>query len=346
MNKVGRMYAAAFKDRSIRLYFADSGEEMQRMQDEFLCTSMAFSPRGDIIATGSVERVVKLWDIKSGDCLATLEGHEYPVLALAFSPDGDKLVSGSGDTTLMIWDIENRAKDPLHHLKGHGFYVKTCDWDPQGNRIVSGSVDSNICEWDSNSGEMLHRHNEHRAAVNEILFTPDGSRAASGSSDLHMIIWDSSTTPMKVEQILQGHNTEVRALSFSEDAKYLASGSSDKTIYLWDMDNFTIKGEATTIGEIDGIEWYPKTQSFLTSDGTGAIIRWEVTDLAATMAPFEALLEEIKSTLTDETRDSLVQKFETLHANYDEETLATKKMFYLVWQCKRELDLLKGKTRK
>jgi WD40 repeat protein len=346
MNKVGRMYAAALQDRSIRLYFADTGEEMQKMQDEFLCTSLAFSPTGDILASGSVERVVKLWDIRSGDCLATFAGHEYPILSLSFSPDGDRLVSGSGDTTLMIWDIDNQSPEPIHHMKGHGFYVVTCDWDPKGNRIVSGSVDANICEWDANSGEMLHRHNEHRAAVQQVRFTSDGSRLASGSSDLHMILWDSSSTPMKVEHILQGHNTEVRALSFSEDAKYLASGSSDKTIYLWDMDKLEIRGEATTIGEIDGIEWYPKTQSFLTADGTGAIIRWEVTDLAATMAPFEALLAEIKATLNEETRDSLVQKFEELQANYDEETLATKKMFYLVWQCKRDLGLLKGTARK
>lgn len=344
MNRVGRMYAAALQDRSIRLYFADSGEEMQRMQDEFLCTSIAFSPKGDILASGSVERVVKLWDIRTGECLATLEGHEYPVLSLAFSPDGTELVSGSGDTTLMTWDLENHTR--LHHMKGHGFYVVTCDWDPQGNRIVSGSVDANICEWDANSGEMIHRHNEHRAAVQQVRFTPDGSQLASGSSDLHMILWNSSSTPMKVEHILRGHSTEVRALSFSEDGKYLASGSSDKTIYLWDTEKLSIMGEATTIGEIDGIEWYPKTSSFLTADGTGAIIRWEVTDLAAAMAPFEELLNEIKSTLNQDNRDMFVQKFETLCANHDEETLATKKIFYLVWQCKRELGLLKGTAKK
>jgi len=338
------MFAAAMQDRSIRLYAADNGEEIQRMQDEFLCTSIAFSPKGDIIASGSVERVVKLWDIRTGDCLGTLKGHEYPILALSFSPDGDKLVSGSGDTTLMTWDIENQSR--IHHMKGHGFYVVTCDWDPQDNRIVSGSVDANICEWDSNSGELVHRHDEHRAAVHQVRFTPDGSRLASGSSDLHMILWDSSQTPMKVQHVLPGHSTEIRALSFSEDGKFLASGSSDKTIYLWNTETLEIQGEASTLGEIDGIEWYPKTSSFLTADGSGTIIRWEVTDLAATMAPFESLLNEIKSTLSPETRDALITKFEDLCSNYDEETLATKKIFYLVWQCKRELDLLKGTTRK
>ena len=343
MNRVGRMYAAAMQDRSIRLFMADDGKEMQKIQDEFLCTSLAFSPNGDTLASGSVERVVKLWDIRSGECLATMEGHEYPVLSLSFSPDGNRLVSGSGDTSLIIWDLDSRTKQ--HQMKGHGFYVVTCDWDPNDNRIVSGSVDANICEWNSNTGDMIKRHSEHRAAVHQVRFGPDGSRLASGSSDNHIVIWDSAQSPMRMGQVLQGHSSEVRALTFSEDGKYLASGSSDKVLYLWDTETFTIRGEATAIGEIDGIEWYPKAQTFITADGTGAIIRWDVTDLERTLAPFENILKEIEAELTPENRHIYVQKFEELCSQHDDETLQTKKIFYIVWQCKRALGLLKGKPK-
>ena len=97
INKVGRMIAAGLQDKSIRLFDVRDCQEMQQIHDEFLCTSLAFSPRGDIIASGSVGRIVKLWDIRTGDHLTTLEGHTYPVLSLSFSPDGDKLVSGSGE---------------------------------------------------------------------------------------------------------------------------------------------------------------------------------------------------------------------------------------------------------
>ncbi len=340
MNQVGRMFAAAMQDRSIRLYMADDGKEMQRLQDEFLCTSLAFSPKGTLLASGSVERVVKLWDIRTGDCLATMEGHTYPVLSLSFSPDGTKLVSGSGDTSLIIWDVENHAQ--LHQMKGHGFYVVTCDWDPNDNRIVSGSVDANVCEWDSNTGKMIERHSEHRASVHKVRFSNDGTRLVTGSSDTHMILWNSVDTPMTMDRILQGHSSEVRALTFSGDGKYLASGSSDKVLYLWDTETFTIQGEASTIGEIDGIEWYPKGSTFITSDGTGAIIRWDVTDLEGTLSPFQELLDEIQAELKPETRDTFVQKFEDVCSKYDDETLQTKKIFYVLWQCKRALGLLKG----
>lgn len=344
MNRVGRMFAAALQDKSIRLYAAEEGDEMQLMQDDFLSTSLAFSPKGDIVASGTVDRVVKLWDIRSGACIGTLEGHTYPVLSLSFSPDGDKLVSGSGDTTLIIWDLDNQTK--VHQMKGHGFYVVTVDWDPNGNRIVSGSVDANICEWNSNDGTMLARHNDHRAAVREVRFTPDGSKLISGSSDLNMLVWDSTVTPMTLDRILLGHESEVRALSFSHDGKYLASGSGDKALFLWDMDTLQIQGIASTMGEIDGIEWYPHQNSFITADGTGAILRWDVEDMGAMLAPFQELLAEIEAANDPALRDDFVQKFEKVCERYDHATLQTKNMFYVVWQCKRALGLLKGGTKK
>lgn len=340
MNRVGRMFAAAFQDRSIRLYAADDALEMQRMQDEFLSTSIAFSPKGDIVATGTVERVVKLWDIRTGECIGTLEGHTYPVLALAFSPDGDKIVSGSGDTTLIVWDIDNHSK--IHQMKGHGFYVVAVDWDPKGHRIVSGSVDANICEWDAGTGKMIGKHDEHTAAVREVRFNPDGSKLVSGSSDLTMLLWDATYKPMQVEKTMQGHESEVRSLGWSSDGKYLASGSGDKALFLWDMDSLTVVGQASTMGEIDGIEWLPSQSSFITADGTGAILRWDVEDMGAMLAPFQNLLREIESVNEPSRNAEFVQKFEELCANYDPETLQTKNMFYIVWQCKRALGLLKG----
>ncbi len=344
MNRVGRMFAAAFQDRSIRLYATDDATEMQRMQDNFLSTSIAFSPRGDIVATGTVERVVKLWDIRTGECIATLEGHTYPVLALAFSPDGTKLVSGSGDTTLIIWDIDNQSK--INQLKGHGFYVVAVDWDPNDHRIVSGSVDANICEWDPMTGKMIEKHSEHTAAVREICFNPDGTKLISGSSDLTMLLWDSTNTPMKIDKTLQGHESEVRALGWSSDGYYLASGSGDKTLFLWDMQKLTVVGQASTMGEIDGIEWLPSQNSFITADGTGAILRWDVEDMGAMLAPFQNLLSEIEAANDSTRNDEFIQKFEEICASYDPETLQTKSMFYIVWQCKRALGLLKGTTNK
>ncbi len=343
MNSVGRMIAAALQDRTIRLYDASNCDEMTRIEDDVLCTSIAFSPKGDVLATGSVGRVVKLWDIRHGTCLATLEGHTYPVLSLAFSPDGNHLVSGSGDTTLVVWDVDNLKQ--LHQLKGHSLYVLSVDWDPKDNRIVSSSVDSTIREWNPYTGEALATHQEHRTAVQAVRFSNSGHLLASASSDNTIALWDTDR-PLKLNSRLQAHTEEVRAVAFSHNDRYLASGSADKDLFVWDLETKQIEGEGVAPSEIDGIEWYPDQLAFLTEDGTGAIVRWEVTELHAILEPFESLLHDIEANMTEDNKDEFIEKYESLVANYDQETLRDKRLFYANWQCKKALDLLKGTVRK
>ena len=344
MDKNGRMLAVAMQDRSIRLYDAQNCEELQRMQDEFLCTSIAFRPQGDIVATGGVDRIIKLWDIQTGELLSKLEGHTYPVLTLTFSPDGSRLVSGSGDTTLRIWDVSNGTE--IDHLKGHSLYVVTCDWSPDGKRIISGEVDGTIAVWDADSAQLQGRLKDHRTAVQVVKFTRDGQGMASGSSDHSIIIWKAEGDSFKPERTLIGHEGEVRALSFSWDGRYMASGSSEKELFVWTTNSYTIEGEGRTVTEIDGIEWYPDAAAFLTSDGSGAITRWEVKEMEAMLAPFRSLLSEIEADTEKSRQAELAQKLNDLSGQYEDEVLRDKRVFYILWQCKRALGLLKGTPRR
>jgi len=342
MNKVGRMIAAAMQDKSIRLYDVRNCEEMQRLQDNFLCTSIAFSPKGDIIASGGVDRVIKLWDIKSGSLLGTLEGHTYPVLSLAFSPDGDRLVSSSGDTTLIVWDLEKQQS--LHQMKGHKLYVVSADWSPVEDLIISGGIDAMIGVWNPSSGECLALLEEHRTAVQTVRFTPDGQNFASGSSDMTINLWNTEGGLPTAFKTLKGHTAEVRALSYSHDGKYIVSGSGQKEIFVWSTDDYEIKGEGITTGEIDGAEFLPDQLAFVSADGSGTIIRWEIQELSAMLEPFEKFLEEIQNDPELTRKAEHIQKFEYIQTQYSDATLRDKRVFYIMWQCKKALGLLKGKV--
>ena len=75
--------------------------------------SVAFSPDGTRIASGSVDKTVRIWDSESGNLIAgPLEGHSGPVNSVAFSPDGTRIASGSRDKTVRIWDVHS---DPASH---------------------------------------------------------------------------------------------------------------------------------------------------------------------------------------------------------------------------------------
>ena len=67
--------------------------------------SVSFSPDGTKFASGSDDKTVKLWDVTSGECLKTLEGHSWTVTSVSFSPDGTKVASGSNDNTVKLWDV-------------------------------------------------------------------------------------------------------------------------------------------------------------------------------------------------------------------------------------------------
>ena len=114
---------------------------------EHVVSSVAFSPDGTRLASGSSDKTIRLWDAATGEELATLRGHEEGVLSVAFSPDGTRLASASGDKTIKLWDAA--TGEELTVLRGHEGGVTSVAFSPDGSRIASGSRDKTIRLWDS-----------------------------------------------------------------------------------------------------------------------------------------------------------------------------------------------------
>jgi WD40 repeat protein len=93
-----------------------------------LVWSVAFSPDGQRLASGSHDKTIKIWDAASGRCLQTLKGHDHWVSSVAFSPDGQRLASGSYDKTIKIWDAASGRC--LQTLKGHDHLVSSVAFWP------------------------------------------------------------------------------------------------------------------------------------------------------------------------------------------------------------------------
>ncbi|WP_454620442.1 WD40 domain-containing protein [Bradyrhizobium cenepequi] len=191
--------------------------------------SVAFSPDGRTIVSGSRDKTLKLWDASSGRELRTLSGHSSLVTSVAFSPDGRTIVSGSRDETLKLWDASSGRE--LRTLRGHSADVRSVAFSPDGRTIVSGSSDDILKLWDASNGRELWTLSGHFSSVESVAFSPDGRTIVSGRHKT-LKLWDASNG--RELRTLSGHSDGVTSVAFSPDGRTIVSGSRDKILKLWD----------------------------------------------------------------------------------------------------------------
>ncbi len=131
----------------IWIYDAETGEELDLLTGHTgSVSSVAFSPDGNTLASGSRDNTIRLWDVATGKHLHTLTGHKWRVSSVAFSPDGNTLASGSRDNTIRLWDVAT-GRD-RHTLTGHKGTVLSVAFSPDGNTLASGSRDGTVLLWE------------------------------------------------------------------------------------------------------------------------------------------------------------------------------------------------------
>lgn len=147
-------------------------------------TSVCISPDGRLVAAGSLDTVVRIWDVQTGQLVERLRGHRDSVYSVAFTPDGRGLVSGSLDKTLKYWDLrpiiarqqnggkpagkDDKGSPCLMNFTGHKDYVLSVAVSHDGQWVVSGSKDRGVQFWDAKTAVvqcMLQGHKNSGAFI-------------------------------------------------------------------------------------------------------------------------------------------------------------------------------------
>ncbi len=202
-------------------------------------TAVAISLDGQMLASGSRDRTIRLWDLKTGKLLHTFagrslwssDGHGDRISALVFSFDGMTLISSSADTTIKLWDLAQQQLSAT--VTGQGWVVDAIALSPDYQLLVSGSADGTITLWDWVNRTPIERWKKHRDQVSALAISPNGQRLVSGSYDKTIRLWDLQTG--QVINTIRGHTDRISAIAFSPDWSLLISGSWDRTLNLWDL---------------------------------------------------------------------------------------------------------------
>ncbi len=168
----GTILAFGEERGDVQLLKSNTGDLLARLVGHVRgVRSLAFGPNGKL-ASGSLDRSVRLWSVPEGRMLHLLEGHADRVEAVALAPTGRLLASGSMDHTICLWDSETGER--LRCLTGHEQGVTALAFSADSATLASGSEDASTRLWDVASGtEMLALHGIHESDSG-YAFTPDG----------------------------------------------------------------------------------------------------------------------------------------------------------------------------
>ena len=234
------LLASAHEDQTIRLWqtlthVSNSDHEalepyqtLRGHQNRIL--AIAFSPNGQTLASGSLDRTIKLWNPETTQCRVTLQGHTSWIWDIAFHPNSKILASASYDRTIKVWDIE--SGHCTHTLGGHLGSALSVAFSPDGQWLASGGYQQMLKLWRLN-GDCVRTWYAHPNRIWTVAFSPDSQWLATGGEDHQIMIWEVATGDLL--QTLSGHQQSVLCLRFSADGKTLFSSSGDHTLKQWDI---------------------------------------------------------------------------------------------------------------
>jgi WD40 repeat protein len=237
----GKFVLSAGYDDAVELWDAASGKNIRtlgRRQSVQVypgsvssISSVAFSPDGKRILTGSADKTVRVWSVASGEEMGSLIEQTGPVSSVAFSPDGKRILTGSRDGIARLWDAA-RPREEANTFVGHAGPISSAAFSPSGKFILTGSEDATALLWNIETRSVLYTLAGQSGPISSVAFSRDGGRILTGSWDHSVWVWDANNC--KVILKIHGDMGPIFSVAFSPDGRRILAGGATRSAALWD----------------------------------------------------------------------------------------------------------------
>ena len=313
----GRKFAYS-SHRAIAIRETTGGRLFRLIRVTGWAAYLDFSPDGTRLAASGLKDAVSIWDLKTGQTIARMNGHTGGVDAVKFSPDGTTIASGSSDRTIKLWDAQSGRE--LITIRGHAAGVSSIAFSPDGRRIVSGGNDGLVKVWDAarpamgltiladshervsrltyssdgqkiagsfaelvrvwhaRTGSLTTERRKSGQRIRAVAFHPDGKKLVCARFNGLLEIRDAATGRVKLT--MRGHRGSADAVAFSPDGTRVVSGGFDSTLRVWNAENGAlIKTLPGHRSGITAVAWSPNNGTIASAGNNGEIRLWNVSNL-------------------------------------------------------------------
>jgi WD40 repeat protein/energy-coupling factor transporter ATP-binding protein EcfA2 len=237
-----------------------------------IVTSVALSPDGKTLATGSTDTTVKLWNVATGEVVMTFN-NDNAVMSVAFSPDGKTLATGGGRGNVVLWDIASQGMTPLKRYDDGAVF--SLAFSPDGKTLAIANVDGKARLLEIASKQERITLAGDSSGTSSVAFSPDGKTLATGGRrDKTARIWNVATGQQI--KVFKGNLEQPTCVAFSPDGKRLATSIDREATKIWDIATEQVVAILKDEAYILSIAFSPDGRTLATSTEDGTVKLWDI----------------------------------------------------------------------
>ncbi|MBE9069533.1 NACHT domain-containing protein [Leptolyngbya cf. ectocarpi LEGE 11479] len=234
--------------------------------------AISLTAHGKMMASGSLDQTVRLWNLETGQLQQTIRGHNHEILCNTVSSDGQYVISGSSDRTIRVW---HRTTGKLvRTLRGHQNWVLTLAVHPTRPLLASGSSDGTVRLWNLETGtpQLLEKCGSW---IWSLQFSPDGETLVSGSFDQTLRLWQVETG--ELQRSIESINALHWSLAFSPDGQLLALTDGDDQVQIRNARTGDPLQTLANPSPLLSVAFGPDSRTIASGGYDGSVCLWQVT---------------------------------------------------------------------